>query len=130
MQRGSENQCGFTLIEVLFALVLFGIVLIGIAPIFIMQAKINTQSELRTNAAVVAQQQLDAIRFRPIDSIPSSGTVGPEVIELDGRNFDVTTTYCANAAYCQSASNRHVVVTVSYKGEQQYEVQTVYTRLQ
>ena len=124
------NEKGFTLLEVLFALVLFGIVLIGIAPIFIMQSKINTQSELRSDAAVVAQQKLDDLRFQAIGTIPSSGTVGPEVFTVDERDFEVNTTYCAEAAYCQSASNRHITVVVSYNGEEQYEVQTVYTRLQ
>ena len=126
----SKQEEGFTLLEVLFALVMFAIVLIGAAPAFVYQAQINTQSELKSIAAVVAQQRLDELRFLPIGSIPASGTEGPTDIMIDGRTFSVVTSYCENAAYCDSANNRHITVNVSYNGEEKYEVQTVYTRLQ
>lgn len=125
-----RKQGGFTLIEVLFSITLFGVILIGLIPAFVFQLRMNTLSELRSNAAMAAQAKLDELRFTNITDIPASGSSAEEDIAIGDRVFQVITHYCETAAYCATGNNRQVRVAVTYNGEPQYAVETVYTRLQ
>jgi len=120
---------GFSLIEVLIALGIFGIVASSVALGFINFLRFNTNAEVRTGAVTVAQQTIEAYRYADPTSLPSSGTTST-ALTMDGRSYDIDTTFCANPAFCATANNRHISVEVRYRGELQYSVETVYTQLQ
>jgi prepilin-type N-terminal cleavage/methylation domain-containing protein len=124
-----NNSKGFSLIEVMASLSIFAIVMAGAVPAFILNLKYNTLSELRSSAAIAAQLKLGQLRFEDPQDMPSSGTSASEDVEVGSKTFQVTTSYCANATYCTTINNRHITVNVSYHGNEQYSVQTVFTKL-
>ena len=120
---------GFTLIEVMVALLIFGLVSAGVAPVFVDFLKHNTASVRKTEAIEAAQIRLEELRQMNIDAIPTTGTVGPNNITVNGKTYAVYTTYCANSTYCVSANNRHLTVEVFYNSESLFTAETVYTKL-
>ncbi len=122
-------SAGFSLIEVLISLGIFGIVASSVALGFINFLRFNTDAEVRTGAVTVAQQTIEAYRYSDPTSLPSSGTTSTSTT-MDGRSYDIDTTFCSNPTFCATANNRHISVEVSYRGVLQYSVETVYTQLQ
>lgn len=124
-----KQQNAFTMIEVLAAMMLFGLIAAGIAPAFIDFTKHNTAVDLRTEALAAAQQKLDELRFDNPQSMPTSGTTGPETYVVNSRTFEINTTYCENAAFCPTNNTRHIKVEVLYNDQELVQVETVYTAL-
>jgi type IV pilus assembly protein PilV len=62
MAQQSKPQRGFTLIEVLVAIVVFSIGLIGLAGMMVVAVKTNHSAYLRTQAGHLAQAMADRIR--------------------------------------------------------------------
>ena len=123
------NERGFTLIEVMAAMLIFSVLLGGLAPVFVAQLQRNTNSEIRTGAVSAAQFTLDEYRLIDPTTLPSTGTQGPDDLEINGRTYQITTTFCAEASFCASANNRHLTVEVDYRGDAIFSTQTVYTQL-
>lgn len=126
MRRYQER--GFTLVEVLVALMIFALVSALMAPSFIYHQTVNSNQEIRTGAMAAAQRTLDDLRTETISGLPSSGSVGPTTISVDGKNFAVTTTYCGDPSLCDT-NTRQLEVAVSFRNEVIYEVETVFTAL-
>lgn len=122
-------QAGFTLIEVMVALMLYGIISAGMMPVFSDLLKHNTESALKTQAMAAAQQKLDELRVENPQDMPNSGTSAAEIVNIDGREFSVYTTYCSIASFCSSINNRHIHVEAHYNGSMRFEVDTVFTTL-
>lgn len=124
----NDNR-GFTLAEVMVSFAIFAMLVTGIIPAFSSLVQRNSAMEVRSGAMNAAQIVLDRLRLQDPGSLPSSGTSAAETVSVDGRDFSVTTSYCVNSAFCASANNRHLTVRVRYKGEQLFDVETVFTRL-
>lgn len=62
MFRETKRQRGFTLIEVLIAILVFSIGLIGLAGMMVVSVKTNHSAYLRTQAGHLAQAMADRIR--------------------------------------------------------------------
>jgi type IV pilus assembly protein PilV len=62
MKRGNRGERGFTLIEVLIAILVFSIGLIGLAGMMVVSVKTNHSAYLRTQAGHLAQAMADRIR--------------------------------------------------------------------
>jgi type II secretory pathway pseudopilin PulG len=123
------NQKGFTVLEALLAMFLLGVVLTGLVPGFLTFLDTNTMSEENSDAVAAAQLVLERLRLQDPGALPSSGSTGPEIVNVGGREFEVLNHYCTVADFCGTDS-RHIRVEVTYGGETLFEIESVYTRLQ
>lgn len=125
-----RSERGFNLVEVLASLGLMAVMSWSLLGGFVGQAKVNTFSEVRSQAAVAAQEVLDGYRQQDPALLPTSGTV---VVNntIDGRTYEVTTSFCLNATYCPASSTRirHLEATVRFGGLVVYQTETVYVQL-
>jgi type II secretory pathway pseudopilin PulG len=125
-EAGRER--GATLVEALVALAILGVALTGILPSFITQLQSNTRSEERTSAVVAAQLVMDFHRLEDPEAMPTTGTSAPQLVTIGGLEYEVTTRYCVEPAFCGDES-RHLVVEVHRLGRKIFDVETVYTQL-
>lgn len=118
---------GLSLLEVLVALSVLTIGLVAVVPSFTGFLRVNTGSEVMTDASNVAQTVFEGYRLQDPTSMPTSGTETASVV-YQGRTFQVATTYCAQTAYCGPGS-RDIQVTVSYENNEVFRAETVYTQV-
>jgi type IV pilus assembly protein PilV len=78
-----QKENGFTLLEVLFALVIFSIGLLAVNAMTTMVIKSNYKSKNLTTAVHLAQNKLDALKAGPYDDIDSAKL--PDEISLDSQ---------------------------------------------
>lgn len=124
--RPRLGRDGFTLVEALVALGLMGVILSALLPTFANNLRINTESELRTDAVQVAQVELD--RLRALSTWPATGSTTTVVTELATYETELThALYCAGGTCFQGA--REVTVEVRHRGRVLYRVTTVFTSL-
>ncbi|MBX7145464.1 MAG: type II secretion system GspH family protein [Oligoflexia bacterium] len=121
-------EAGFTLIEVMVALVLFLGISATLGTGYVAMLKRSNVTETRTLAMGAAQQVLDVLRLTDPSTLPTSGS-STQNVAIGGKTFAVTTTYCATSSYCASASNRHIKVSVYRSNQKVFDVETVFTRL-
>jgi type II secretory pathway pseudopilin PulG len=127
----APRTAGLTLIEALIAVAIVAILLAGLVPSFVNALRINTDSEVRSQAVAAAQTVLDSLRAEP-DWPPYAGGQPPvRQVDVGGRSYDVTIEY---APYVSDAGDtydgaREVRLEVAYRDEVRYTVATVYTEL-
>ena len=140
------NAQGFSIIEMLVALVILGVALTSILPVFINYANINRRTAVRAEAISVAEQVMDELRQRNFaqwdayrESVKASGIQIATVKDNDnsdgGRTYipmvswcdkDLKLTLCKGDNADKDNQQRHVQVTVNFNGQAQYSVTTVY----
>lgn len=131
------SRRGLTLVEVLIAIVVIGVLLAGVIPSFVSNLKINTESEVRSQAVTAAQTILDALRADgawpdyglDIDGNPTIPPV--RQVTSGGRTFDVEIDYgpyCEDGGSCLDGA-QEVQLEVMWNGRTYYTVGTVYTDL-
>ena len=128
MRIQSRNNAGFTLIETLVALLIFSLVSAAMMPAFLSQLKFSHSSKIRTGAFAAAQRALDEVRVVNPETLPSGGATTTSTISAGDYSYSVVLTYCNPTTYCTTRT-RFITATVSYQGNELYEVSTVYTRL-
>jgi prepilin-type N-terminal cleavage/methylation domain-containing protein len=69
--KPSRNRNGFTLIEILVALVILSIALLALAGLMVTTTKNNAAGGHLTEAATFAQDTLERLRVSPLSSIPT-----------------------------------------------------------
>lgn len=126
MKRAAQ---GFTLVELLVAMVIFGIVMAYSISALTTNLQFNRRTELRGEAIAVTRQLLEGLRRSSITSLPATRTVQTSNVTYNGRTYNVNTTYCADTTYC-AGSARQVRVEVSYGSSSLYSAETVFTALQ
>ncbi len=124
-----RKENGFTLLEVMIALMIFSIVMGGMVPAFIAQLRQNTLGEIRTEAIAAGQIVIDQLRILDPASLPSSGSDSPRSVTVGTRTYSVIVSYCENATYCATVNNRHITARVSFNNVEYFETQTVFTQL-
>jgi type IV pilus assembly protein PilV len=67
----SIRSYGFTLIEVLIALVILSVAFLGLAGLMVQTTKNTSFGGLMTEAATFAQDKLEELRATPWDTLPS-----------------------------------------------------------
>jgi prepilin-type N-terminal cleavage/methylation domain-containing protein len=91
-----KESKGFTLIEVLIALVILSISLLGLAGLMVMTTKNNAWGSHMTEAATFAQDKLEELKVTPWANIVSgSDTVGGPLIST-GITYTRTWTVVAD----------------------------------
>ncbi|EMS80597.1 type IV pilus modification PilV family protein [Desulfotignum phosphitoxidans] len=78
-----QNENGFTLLEVLFALVIFSIGLLAVNAMTTMVIKSNYMSKNLTTAVHLAQNKLDALNAGPYADVDNAGL--PDELDLDAQ---------------------------------------------
>lgn len=68
-----SNEKGFSLIELLAALVILMVGLLGMLQAINISIQANLQNELRTQGVLVAEEQLSKIKSRPFGNISATG---------------------------------------------------------
>ena len=100
---GAEQ--GFTLIEVMIALLVLLIGLLGVAGIQIVSFQNNQGAYLRSQATFIAADFMDRIRANSADRIvPPGGTFGTQYDDVATRSVTVAGTFPCNTNPC-SGSN-------------------------
>ena len=124
---------GLTLVEALIAVSILTILLAAVIPAFTDALRINTRSEVRSQAVAAAQTVLDSLRAVPPAEWPAYAGGDPPVqqVEAGRRTFDVTVRY---QEYCDAGGDcfdnaREIDLEVSFRDEVRYSVSTVYTEL-
>lgn len=125
----SAQEKGFTLVEVLAALAIFGLLAAGMGPVFLQQLQQNRLAEIKTEAMGAAQVALDKLRIQDPATLPATGNGTVQTITVGSHTFSVTPSYCEVASFCSSPTVRHIRVRVTYKGQQVFTTQTVYSQL-
>jgi type IV pilus assembly protein PilV len=104
-----KESRGFTLLEVMIALVIFAIGLLGLAGLQVMAIKGNSFGQQMTVASTLAQNQLEALR----ESAGSLSNGNDLVTAQNGIRYTRTWTVAAN----QPQANMDTVdITVSWTG--------------
>lgn len=120
---------GFTLLETMVALVIFLLVLTGFTQSMADQNTKSRFSEIRAAAAMAAQFYLDETRAVDPATLPPVGAGTPVTYNIDGRDFVVTPTFCAEPDWCQGTAARHIRAAVTYQGLPVYSTETIFTQL-
>lgn len=93
MQSKTHNR-GFTLIEVMIALLIFSVGLMGMAALMVVSVKTNHSAYLRTQASFLAQSLADRMRANTAMIISYNGTYSSATVGADP---------CASGAVCSPA---------------------------
>lgn len=108
---------------------LIAIISAGAIPAFLFQFQTVTRNELRSGAINAAQEVLDQVRVQNPSSLPMSGSSPVATIDAGHRSFSVVVHYCLELSYCAQSSTRHLTVDVSYRDQEIYSVETIFTQL-
>ncbi len=111
------------------AMLVFSVVMSTMPSVFVAHLKYNQRAEIKTASLHAAQRVLDGYRVANPTTLPASGSIAEPDIVIGNYTFSPTTTFCAEAAYCITNSNRHIRVEIAYAGESTYTVETVFTKL-
>jgi type II secretory pathway pseudopilin PulG len=123
-RRGSEH--GVTVLEVLVAVVLFAVIIAATAGILSLGSTRGAQNRRATEAAILAQRELERLRHTPYDQLPGSDrwteTVGTNMYTLELEMLRDQ----------PEANMTWIRITVSWDsvGPQTYVVETIFTNLE
>lgn len=73
----SKRSKGFSMIEVLIALVILSVSLLGLAGLMVTTTRGNSFGNHMTEAVTFAQDKLEELRVKPLDSIVSANDPAP-----------------------------------------------------
>jgi type IV pilus assembly protein PilV len=107
-RRATRNVRGFTLLEVLIALLIFSLGLLGLAGLMVVSVKTNQSAYLRTQASFLAQSMADRMRAN-IAVIDEYETTYDESTEGDASCEDVACAPAALAANDRAVWSRQLV---------------------
>jgi type IV pilus modification protein PilV len=108
--RRSKESKGFSLIEVLIALVILSISLLALAGLMVQSTRNSSWGSHLTEAATLAQDRLERFRaVRPQTDIPE-GANFDEVTPPSGIKYTRTWTVATNA----TATARTITITVTW----------------
>lgn len=119
VKRVCSTQGGFTLLEVMIALVVFAIGLLALAAMFVTQTRGNVFSEGMSVANALAIQRLEEVQNTPFSDLETTYPAGTqEYLTRGGQNCTAGTSppcYVRTMAYTDGpGGTKAVTVTVSW----------------
>jgi len=121
-----RSQAGFTLTELLVSMLILGLVVVSVLSAQMFQLGMNTKNEELTQAGVAAQRVMDGVRSTDTAAMPVSGSSQPVTVNISGRAYKVTLTYCAPATYC-TKNAQYIQVDVTADNKNIFSVANVLT---
>lgn len=79
-----NTECGFSLIEVVVALVIISVALLGLAQLFTFSVLNNARADQISRATFLAQQQIDALRNMTVDELTALISPIDELLDSNG----------------------------------------------
>jgi len=119
-------QDGFTLTELLVSMLILGIIVVSVLSAQLFQLGMNTRNEQITQAGVAAQRVMDGVRSTDPAAMPLSGSSQPVTVNVSGRAYKVTLTYCSPGTYC-TKNARFIQVDVTVDNKNIFSVANVLT---
>lgn len=110
--KNSLNSKGFTLIEVLIALIILAISLLALAGLMTTTTKNNSVGGRITEAATLAQDKLEELRASPWDSIPVNVTNSDSPESRPGVQYERTWVASLNGS---NPDLKEIKITISWK---------------
>jgi type IV pilus assembly protein PilV len=111
--NNSDKSYGFTLIEVLIALVILSIAFLGLAGLMVQTTKNTSFGGLMTEAATLAQDKLEELRATRWDDVNAFSSAAPE--QIQGSNKTYTRTWAVQEGAPSPADTvRTIAVTVTW----------------
>lgn len=118
--RRRADEKGFTLLEIIIALLVMMISVLGTASLFIFAINYNSGSRDRTVALAIAQQRIERLRNIPftdaaLNATAAAGTT--ETLQTNNRTFAVTTviTDVPGSPPAPTTEARRKVITVTVR---------------
>lgn len=110
---GLKQQRGFTLLEILVAMIVLSVGLLGIAGLTVSVIQGNAYSKNVTTATVIAETRIEDMRRAGYaNATPTNFSAGPDPVSMGGVSFLRTTAITNNSP----ASNmKAIAVTVSWE---------------
>ncbi len=98
--RGPRADAGFTLLEVLVALVVLSIGLLGVGKLMLVASRANDSAYLRSQATALAYGIFDTMRSNRLTALTGNYNVNP-VSGVANPGFDCATATCSSAQIAQ-----------------------------
>ncbi|MGE0823618.1 MAG: prepilin-type N-terminal cleavage/methylation domain-containing protein [Candidatus Binatia bacterium] len=123
-------KAGFSLIEVLVAMVIFSIVSLATNSLVLHSMAAISDNSLASEAIAVAQSRIERMRTMPYNAIDSTACVPNSVTSSKGHT--TFTVVCQVYADTPAVGLKKIRVTINwtYKGvSKSYATETIYTRI-
>jgi type IV pilus assembly protein PilV len=108
-----QNKSGFTLVELLAAMVIMLVGLLGLLQAVNIALEHNLKNQMRNEVSRVAQDNMNLMRSRPFDAVLSSTTTARSSLRNINRTYEVTRTVSPTGTGI--SSKYQVDVTWNYK---------------
>ena len=126
----SKNESGFSLIEVMIAMMILLVGLLGVTLSYSWAVKFNAGNNLRMESLAILQQETEQFRsakFTPVvtDQVLLGGVKTPKTVTTsDGNKFTIETVvdddpFVDNVQVNQSKSLKSITITVSGENQTQ-----------
>ena len=124
------KESGFSLLEVLIALLMFSIVILAASGAQNQYLRSNHEGQIKSEAAQVAQTVVDQLRQAEINTMRTSGSDSRRTIVMNSnRSYSVDVSYCTDSSLCPTSNVRQISLQVLRDGEVIYKTETVFTDL-
>ena len=115
--RVTKPEAGFTLIEVMIAILLTAVVVIGVVALFTVEARSGRLARDRSEATVLAEDKLEELRTQTPTLIAGGGQTGLDSLGQPGGKYDRTWTV--------SGSTAPIILTVTVTWNEDGATETV-----
>ena len=125
--RTASNDKGYSLIEVLIALLLAALVFAGLLKSSLLVINTNLDNLLRDEAATVADQQMTQVKNTPFNALPSVYTQQTATTTRSIRAMTTIAFVTTQTVNPLDANNKSVTIQVSWTRNGQTRSQTYAT---
>jgi prepilin-type N-terminal cleavage/methylation domain-containing protein len=125
VRRPPTTARGFTLLEVLLAVLILAGAIVGTAALLTAGITQEYVARRTTTAAALAQQEIERVRDLPFGDIASSG---PETVTVDGQAYQISREVTLLGSP-ESMKRVRVVVTWTHMGARSYQTEVILTDL-